>query len=206
MEKGAEMWIKHVPYREATGDLRELYERVKGPEGNVDNIMLAHSLRPHTMAGHLTLYKVVLHHPGNTSPRWFLEALGMYVSLLNGCRYCLEHHFTGMTRLLGDESRARAIRDALERGDLFEAFTSKELAALLYAKKLTLTPAEMSQEDVIALREVGWDDGDILEIVQVVAYFNYANRTALGLGVELAGDIIGLSPRESADLKDWQHR
>ena len=114
------MWIKHVSYDEATGRLRELYDRVKGPGNNVDNIMLAHSLRPHTMEGHLTLYKAVLHHPGNTLPRWFREALGIYVSLLNGCIYCVEHHFTGMRRLLGDDRRAQ------ESGDIHRRFRERD--------------------------------------------------------------------------------
>jgi uncharacterized protein YciW len=41
---------------------------------------------------------------------------------------------------------------------------------------------------------MGWSDGEILEINQVAAYFNYANRTVLGLRVQIDGDIIGLSP------------
>ncbi len=40
-------WITTIPYKEATGALKRLYERIKGPDDNVDNIMLAHSLRPH---------------------------------------------------------------------------------------------------------------------------------------------------------------
>ena len=45
-------WIKTVPYEEASGRLKQLYDRVKGPDDNVDNIMMSHSLRPHTMEGH----------------------------------------------------------------------------------------------------------------------------------------------------------
>ena len=45
-------WIKHIPFEQAEGKLLKLYKRVKGPDNNVDNIMLAHSLRPHTMEGH----------------------------------------------------------------------------------------------------------------------------------------------------------
>ena len=46
-------WIATVAYPEATGHLKTLYDRVKGPDDNVDNIMMAHSLRPHTMDGHM---------------------------------------------------------------------------------------------------------------------------------------------------------
>ena len=42
-------WIKTIPFAAATGKLRELYARVTGPGNNVDNIMMAHSLRPHSM-------------------------------------------------------------------------------------------------------------------------------------------------------------
>ena len=45
-------WIETIDYDKASGRLKTLYDRVKGPEDNVDNIMMAHSLRPHTMEGH----------------------------------------------------------------------------------------------------------------------------------------------------------
>ena len=46
----------------------------------------------------------------------------------------------------------------------------------------------------------------VLEINQVAAYFNYANRTVLGLGVSTKGDIIGLSPNNSDDENSWSHQ
>jgi uncharacterized peroxidase-related enzyme len=58
-------------------------------------------------------------------------------------------------------------------------------AMLLYVDKLTLRPWEMVEEDVIALREVGFGDAAILDINQVTAYYAYVNRLAGGLGVEL---------------------
>ena len=54
-----------------------------------------------------------------------------------------------------------------------------------YAVKLTLTPAVMERADVEALRAVGFTDRDILDIVEVTAYYAYANRIADGLGVPL---------------------
>lgn len=43
----------------------------------------------------------------------------------------------------------------------------------------------MSEQDVMALRAVGLSDGEILDVCQVTAYYNYVNRLADGLGVEL---------------------
>lgn len=198
-------WIATVPYAAATGRLKQLYDRIKGPDDNVDNIMMAHSLRPHTMDGHMTLYKYVLHHSANTVPKWFLEALGVLVSMLNGCDYCVEHHFAGLARLLGDETQARSLRTALMTDDM-TPFSPRESAAIGYARALTAAPAKMSAAPVEAMRAAGWSDGEILEINQVVAYFAYANRTVQGLGVSTEGDILGLSPNNSDNPDDWSHR
>ena len=142
------MWIAHVPYADANGRLRSLYDRIKGPDGNIDNIMLAHSLRAHSMEGHMALYKYVLHHSANVTPKWFLEALGVHVSLLNGCDYCVEHHFAGMRRLLKDDSRFAAIRSALESVDFDSAFTARECAALCYATTFDSSAAAGSRSEI----------------------------------------------------------
>lgn len=200
------VWIKTVDYEDSAGRLRQLYDRVKGPDNNVDNIMMAHSLRPHSMEGHMALYKYVLHHTGNTLPKWFLETIGVWVSLLNDCGYCVEHHFAGLKRLLGDDPRAEDLRRAMEAGDIAgSGLDPAQQLALGYARALTLTPGKMQQASVLALREAGFDDGQILEINQVTAYFNYANRTVLGLGCSTDGDILGLSPNKSDDPDNWSH-
>lgn len=199
-------YIKTVAYDDSTGRLRQLYDRVKGPDNNVDNIMMAHSLRPHTMDGHMTIYKYVLHHSSNTVPKWFLEAIGVLVSNINRCAYCVEHHFAGMSRLLGDQPRANAIRSALKSERYSDAFDARETAALTYAAKLTRQPDSINSADVDTMRKTGFDDGQILEINQVAAYFAYANRTVLGLGVNTDGDILGLSPNNSDNPDDWSHR
>ena len=183
------MWISSVSYEKSRGLLRTLYDRVKGPGDNVDNIMLAHSLRPHTLEGHMAIYKRVLHHTGNTVPKWLLECLGVYTSLHNHCSYCVEHHFSGLCRLLGDGERADVIRRALESDNFVDVFDAKETGALLYAGKLTNSPMSVEGKDAEQLRQLGWDDGEILEINQVVAYFAYANRVVLGLGVTLDGEV-----------------
>ena len=48
-------WIQTIPYEDADSKLKMLYDRVKGPDNNVDNIMMMHSLRPHSMEGHMAV-------------------------------------------------------------------------------------------------------------------------------------------------------
>ncbi len=199
-------WIETVPYEDAEGKLKTLYDRVKGPGNNVDNIMMMHSLRPHTMEGHMAIYKYVLHHSGNTVPKWFLETLGVWVSSLNQCGYCVDHHFAGLQRLLRDDERAAGIRAAVEARDIDQApLDDRQKLAMDYARQLTENPAGISENIVAGLRTAGYSDGEILEINQVSAYFSYANRTVLGLGCSTQGDILGLSPNKSDDPDDWSH-
>lgn len=56
---------------------------------------------------------------------------------------------------------------------------------LAYVEKLTRTPGEMSEADVMALRDIGFTDRDVLDICTVAAYYAYVNRIADGLGVQL---------------------
>jgi uncharacterized peroxidase-related enzyme len=187
-------WIDTVPYAQSTSRLRKLYDRVKGPDDNVDNIMMMHSLRPHSMEG-----------------QPFLETIGVWVSLLNRCAYCVEHHFAGLSRLLGDDARSdarsTAIRAALESGGIEAGpFEQREKLALRYAEALTRDPGSVTGAMVAAMRAAGYTDGEILEINQVTAYFAYANRTVLGLGCSVDGDILGLSPNQSDEPGNWSHR
>ena len=63
--------------------------------------------------------------------------------------------------------------------------TEAEYAMLEYVEKLTLTPTSMTEADIQKLRDVGWSDRDILDIVHVCAYFNFRVRVVDGLGLEL---------------------
>jgi uncharacterized peroxidase-related enzyme len=70
------------------------------------------------------------------------------------------------------------------------------LAALTFAEKLTRTPSQMGQHDIVILREQGYSDEEIHDIVQIAAYFNYINRVADALGVPPEEDFMEHWPRE----------
>lgn len=199
-------WIKEIPYHKADGSLKKLYDRVKGPDHNIDNILLAHSLRPHTLQGHMSLYKNVLHHRNNELPKWYLETLGVYVSLLNQCAYCVDHHYEGLKRLVGEEEGER-LRKGLEAAPLpTDLLPTAYQLGLEYARQLTQLASSLQERELDTLRAAGLSDGQILEVNQVVSYFNYANRTVIGLGVNTEGDILGLSPNDNEDEGNWQHQ
>lgn len=88
-----------------------------------------------------------------------------------------------------DDLRAEVEDDELVqqiRTDYREAAIEERTRALLaYAEKLTRAPASMLEKDIEELRRHGWSDRAIHDAAQVSAYFNYINRIADGLGVDL---------------------
>ena len=199
-------WIETVAYEDASGKLKALYDRVKGPGNNVDNIMMMHSLRPHTLEGHMAIYKYVLHHRDNTIDKWFLETIGVWVSTLNKCEYCVKHHFAGLKRLLADDKKAAQLKAAIDSNNIEAApLDERQKTAMEYTRRLTNNLSSVLEDMLKKMRAAGYSDGEILEINQVAAYFNYANRTVLGLGCSTEGDILGLSPNNNNDPNDWGH-
>jgi uncharacterized peroxidase-related enzyme len=199
-------FIEVIAPKQAAAKLAKLYKMVRSPDGQVDNVLQVHSLRPHTLQGHMAIYKAVLHHTSNLLPEWYLEAVGVFVSSLNKCGYCAGHHAAGLQRLLKEEGMdSEPYLLALQHDVPAEPFTMAQQAGLIYARKLTLSPGEMESVDIDAMRVTGLDDGQILEINQVAAYFAYANRTVSGLGVNTDNEVIGQSPPTGGDDSGWSH-
>ena len=184
-------WIEMLTDEQASDNVRQIFNKARTPHGTLDNVMRVHSLRPETMLGHLALYQSVLHSKDLTLPMWFLEVIACYVSLLNQCNYSFTHHWDNAEKLINNSRHAQNVRNALEKDILGDVFKVKELELLGYAKKLTSSVQSMQETDIINLQKAGITDGEILEVNQVVAYFNYSNRLLNGLGVSTTGDVVG---------------
>lgn len=91
-----------------------------------------------------------------------------------------------MLRLTNDEALINHLKSNWQQANL----TIADRQMLTYAEKLTLRPWDMVEQDVIALRDVGFSDAAILDINQVTSYYAYVNRLADGLGVELESHVL----------------
>jgi len=156
------MWIESVAPADATGELKGLYERISGVRGGVAQIHQAQSLNPKVLATHFELYKAVMFQPSPLS-RADREALAVAVSRANSCEYCVEHHGAAL-RKLGEQSSLPP--------EVFD-----------WAARLARRPETASESDVAALRAAGLADRAILDAVLTVAYFSYANRLVMALGL-----------------------
>lgn len=91
----------------------------------------------------------------------------------------MESHAEFLRRVTLDESLAANIKADFRSADL----TPPEKAMLEYVEKITLRPASIVEDDIVALRKHGFDDVAILQINLIASWFNYINRVADGLGV-----------------------
>ena len=184
-------WISMISDEDANAELKSALEVARTPHGTVDNVMRVHSHRPNTMHGHCVLYRAALHDAANTLPQWLQEVISSYVSVLNSCDYSYANHWKNAVHLIDNPEYEASVEKALTAKNPSAVLDGVELALLKYTEKLTLMPGNMQESDVIALRNEGLDDGQILEANQIICYFNYANRSLNGLGVTTDGDIVG---------------
>ena len=87
------------------------------------------------------------------------------------------------------EAEREAFVDAVGRDWRAAELSAVDAALCAWAEKLTREPARMTEADVDGLRAVGLDDEAILDAVQVVGYFNYINRVADAVHVDLEPEM-----------------
>ena len=173
-------WIKIIDEENAEDSLKEQYDQLIEPWGGVDNILKIHSLNPESLAAHVKLYKTLMY---GKSPlrRTEREMIAVVVSAINQCHYWIVHHGEGLLKLTKDESLVNQLKTDYTLANI----STKQMAMLNYAAKLTERPADIFNRDIEELREVGFKDRAILDINQIVAYYAFVNRIADGLGVDL---------------------
>ena len=86
--------------------------------------------------------------------------------------------------------------------------TEAELTMLEYCELLTIQSSNVVEGDVQRLRDVGWSDEDIIDIVHQTALFNYMTRVADGLGIENEQYMVDAEERDLAavDTSTWGKR
>jgi len=172
-------WIRTVPPDEATGLLKQAYDWQAERLGEPTDFTMVGSLYPEIVEERLRLYKAVEGCPSRLDQ--VERQLAAYVvSLLNATTHC----GSGLQLKLGELGADPAVVAAVEAEPAAPRTGHERLDAILaYAAKLTLTPPAMVEADVEALRAVGLDDLDVLDLNNLVAYYNYLNRVSNGLGL-----------------------
>ena len=107
------------------------------------------------------------------------EMIAVVISAESGCPYCQTAHAAAL-RL---RTKDAAFVDRLSVNYRHLGLTPRDRAMLDFAVKLTRTPDDCDETDVVRLRQVGYTDEDILHIIELTAIFNYNVRLATATGL-----------------------
>ena len=109
------------------------------------------------------------------------EAIALLISKENSCRMCVDVH-KNIAKMLGlTEERINQILEGIDSIGTDE----KEKALLRFCVRASKKDNyKMMQEDMDALKALGYSDVQILEAVAITGYFNYINTLSnvFGLG------------------------
>ncbi len=97
------------------------------------------------------------------------DSIGLAVSEVNGCDYCLGvHSFTA-------EHMARMPAEDILLARKGHASDPKRDAAIQFARKVIETRGKVGDADVQAVRDAGYTDANVMEIVALVAMYSLTN-------------------------------
>lgn len=177
-------YIQVIPYEQAEGDLKLIYDDLVKKRGKLAEIHKIQSLNPQSIVNHMDLYMTIMF---GKSPlkRYQREMIAVVVSAANNCEYCINHHGQALNNFWKDEGRVWKLAENFTKAALEE----QDLALCRYAQDLTLHPDKINEKDQIAeLLKMGIEERSLLDAALVIAYFNFVNRLVLGLGVQLEDD------------------
>jgi len=174
------VWIKAPKKDKASGKTKKIYDRILKERGHIANIFQAQGLEPEVLEHHLDLYVDLMINPGPLS-REEREAVAVMVSAANRCAYGAIHHSEALESVENDPKALVKLAKIVAA----KSESPRTKALLAYAAKLTLDPKDITKEDIQDMKDAGLTDEEILRTNLIAAYFNFSNRVALGLGIEL---------------------
>lgn len=151
---------------------RPLLEQVKSQFGSVPNLFRVVSNSPAALEGYLAMSGAL--GKGRLAPQT-REGIALAVAQINGCGYCLAAHtYIGKNLAKIDDAEIAANRSG-------RSIDTKVDAAIRFAATVAVERGHVTREDVNAVKAAGYDDAQIVEIVQHVAlntWTNYINEVA----------------------------
>ncbi len=168
-----------VPDRDDVPEgVTRLWDKAQEAFGFVPNVFRAQAVNGDQFLAWWGYFNLLVNKEGHLSNA-DREMLAVVVSGLNRCTYCVVSHGAALREYSGDARTADLIGINWRQAKL----PGREAGMCAYAEKLTVAPDEVTEADLQPLREVGLDDHQICELVQVVGMFNLTNRVSTALGM-----------------------
>jgi len=159
-------------------DMRRYFEVCQEKLGIVPNVLRALSFDQTKLRNFANFYNEVMLGDSGLS-RLEREMIAVVVSSINHCYYCLVSHGQSVRKLSNDP----VLGELLVMNYRSAKLSPRERAMLDFATKLTETPAKVQEADRQLLRDAGFSDRDIWDIVTATGFYNMTNRMSTGVSM-----------------------
>jgi uncharacterized peroxidase-related enzyme len=156
-----------------------IHAKFRRQYGFVPNWLAALSVNPDTAYRLVTFYEHLFDPNRSLLTAAERELIAVVTSAANGCSYCVFNHTQALASVLGDTVRAQRIAQGFHHVRL----TQKEAALAEIAERLTREPGSIGDDDLNRLRAIGFTAQAVTEVLEITAFFNYANRLTIALNV-----------------------
>lgn len=126
------------------------------------------------------------------------EFIAAYVSGINACRYCHGAHSI-IAELHGIDAN---LLNSVLNDPAGAGVEPKMLPVLDYVRKLTETPAQLTDADAQRVFDAGWSEEALYHAISVCALFNFMNRIVEGCGVESDPVVRDTQRERHAAMRD----
>ncbi|HWL29275.1 MAG TPA: peroxidase-related enzyme [Burkholderiaceae bacterium] len=169
-------WLDVVDPAAATPEQNRVLE-MSHPKAKVSDYYLFLVHQPAILQQRSEAFNAIMYAPGGLS-RAERELSSLVVSRINGCVYCASVHAQRFEQLAKrNDTVAQVFEEPRTSGT-----TDRERAIVQFSIRLTEAPENLGPDDVRPLKDVGLNDGEILDLIHAASIFAWANRLMLNLG------------------------
>lgn len=159
-------------------DLLAYFDKCEAKLGFVPNVLVAHAFDPSKLRLFADFYNNVMLADSELT-RLEREMIATTVSARNRCHYCLVSHGQAVRELSGDP----LLGEALVMNHRVADLTPAQRTMLAFCVRLSDKPEEVGEDDRQALRNAGYSDRAIWDIVATASFYAMSNRLAIGTGM-----------------------
>lgn len=169
-------WLDVITLEQASQDQIKVLEE-SNPKAKTSDYYLFLAHQPDILRQRSAAFNAIMYAPGGMS-RAERELGSLVVSRINGCVYCASVHAQRFEQLAKRSDTVQQVFD----NPYGSGVDAREKAIAKFSAELTEQPDAIDAAKIAALKEVGLNDLEVLDLIHSIAIFAWANRLMLNLG------------------------
>ncbi|MBB5391007.1 MULTISPECIES: peroxidase-related enzyme [unclassified Herbaspirillum] len=169
-------WLDVIALEDATEDQIKVLEE-SNPKAKTSDYYLFLAHQPDILRQRSAAFNAIMYAPGGMS-RAERELGSLVVSRINGCVYCASVHAQRFEQLAKRNDTVQQVFD----NPYGAGIDAREQAIAKFSAELTEQPDAIDAAKIQALKDVGLNELEVLDLIHSIAIFAWANRLMLNLG------------------------